>query len=158
MHHLLEKYFYGSCTEEEYQEIISWMNNPENDLYLSGALRGVWQDILKNNNKIDPDKQLLDHIHHHIALKEQSQHKNTIRLYRQILGLVAMLIIGLVIHALLFFQSYSPEDIITHNITVPYGGNTNFTLPDGSVVWINSGSTFSYPSEFRNERVVELKG
>lgn len=158
MYHLLEKYFNGTCTAEEYQEVVSWMKDPANDLYLGGALKGAWKEVLKKDNKIHPDEQLLDYIHHRIALEEQSQRVKNIRLYRQLLGVAAALIIGLVIHALFSVQPSLSEDITTHNITVPYGGKTNFSLPDGSVVWINSGSTFSYPSEFRNERVVELKG
>lgn len=160
MYHLLEKYFNGTCSEEEYQEVVSWMKDPANDLYLGGALKGAWKEVLKKDNKIHPDEQLLDNIHHRIALKEQSQRVKNIRLYRQLLGVAAVLVIGLVIHVLFSVQPYLSlsEDITTHNITVPYGGKTSFSLPDGSVVWINSGSTFSYPSEFRNERVVELKG
>jgi len=58
---------------------------------------------------------------------------------------------------LLYVQSQQTE-ITAQNITVPYGGKTQFTLPDGSAVWLNSGSSFSYPNKFDGERIVELTG
>ncbi|WP_372933685.1 FecR family protein [Mariniphaga sediminis] len=158
MYRLLEKYFSGKCTGEEYQEVVSWIKDPANDLFLGGALKEKWKESLEKDNKIQPDEQLLDSIHHRIALKEQSKRLRHIRIYRQLLVAAAVLIIGLVIHILFFSGPSSPRDIITHNVTVPYGGKTNISLPDGSVVWINSGSTFSYPTEFKDERVVEING
>ncbi len=45
------------------------------------------------------------------------------------------------------------------SLTTPKGGTYQITLPDGSTVWLNAGSTLKYPSRFdNNERVVELEG
>ncbi|MFV0266537.1 MAG: FecR family protein, partial [Draconibacterium sp.] len=44
------------------------------------------------------------------------------------------------------------------NVTVPFGAKTNITLPDGSLVWLNSGSTLSFSSEFEDKRPVVLVG
>jgi len=41
---------------------------------------------------------------------------------------------------------------------VPRGMKKVFTLPDGSVVTVNSGSELSYSSDFENDRLVKLKG
>ena len=48
----------------------------------------------------------------------------------------------------------------TNNITVPKGGQWQVILPDGSKIWLNSATSFSYPSTFgkQKERVVELSG
>jgi len=47
----------------------------------------------------------------------------------------------------------------THTLTTPKGGMYQITLPDGSRIWLNAGSTLTYPSQFdSNERVVELEG
>ena len=53
------------------------------------------------------------------------------------------------------------EHSITHSLTLttPKGGTYHVTLPDGSQVWLNAGSTLKYPSHFEiNERVVTLEG
>lgn len=42
---------------------------------------------------------------------------------------------------------------------VPYGEKSKMTLSDGTVVWLNAGSTLKYPAEFgRSGRTVELDG
>ena len=41
---------------------------------------------------------------------------------------------------------------------VPAGQRARTTLPDGTVVWLNAGSTMHYPSFFENERKVLLTG
>ena len=47
-----------------------------------------------------------------------------------------------------------------NNISTPKGGQWQLILPDGSKVWLNSASSFSYPASFekQKERVVQLKG
>ncbi len=47
---------------------------------------------------------------------------------------------------------------VAQTITVPTGQRAHITLPDGSSVWVNSGSTLRYPSVFQDTRLVELSG
>lgn len=52
-------------------------------------------------------------------------------------------------------------DIITsNNISTPKGGQWQVTLPDGSKVKLNSSSSLSYPTSFKNQkqRIVKLTG
>ncbi|WP_164126444.1 FecR family protein [Sphingobacterium luzhongxinii] len=44
-------------------------------------------------------------------------------------------------------------------LKTPRGGKLNFTLPDGSNVWLNSGTTLTYPAAFgKDSRSVKLEG
>ncbi|MDX9880449.1 MAG: DUF4974 domain-containing protein [Prolixibacteraceae bacterium] len=45
-------------------------------------------------------------------------------------------------------------------VKTAYGMQTSFSLPDGTEVWLNSGSILRYPKSFRNKdtRSIELKG
>lgn len=43
-------------------------------------------------------------------------------------------------------------------LTVPAGQRAHLVLPDGSAVWVNAGSTISYPSTFGDERRITLSG
>ena len=47
-----------------------------------------------------------------------------------------------------------------HQMYVPHGQKMKLTLSDGTRVWLNSGSSFSFPSQFLNEgqRLVSLQG
>lgn len=41
---------------------------------------------------------------------------------------------------------------------VPAGQRARITLPDGTIAWLNAGSTLTYPSVFGEERMVSLTG
>jgi len=46
-----------------------------------------------------------------------------------------------------------------NRVIIPYGKRSQITLPDGSHIWLNSGSQLSYPSEFSGKsREVYLSG
>lgn len=46
-----------------------------------------------------------------------------------------------------------------NQVIIPYGKRSQVTLPDGSHIWLNSGSQLSYPPEFsENSREVYLTG
>ncbi|MGX5820685.1 FecR family protein [Chitinophaga lutea] len=48
---------------------------------------------------------------------------------------------------------------VYNTITTPYGGQYQVKLPDGTTVWLNAGSTLTFPTVFTGrERVVQLKG
>lgn len=51
------------------------------------------------------------------------------------------------------------QEIKRHRIIVPKGMDMMCTLEDGTQVWLNAGSSLTYPVHFENhERVVELSG
>ncbi len=45
-----------------------------------------------------------------------------------------------------------------NKLIVPYGKRSSLKLPDGSKLWINSGSTVSFPSNFATNRHIEVDG
>lgn len=51
------------------------------------------------------------------------------------------------------------EAVEWYSVVVPYGGQYRVVLPDGSKVWLNSGTTLKYPTKFSTKsRQVELQG
>lgn len=48
---------------------------------------------------------------------------------------------------------------VRNTISTPYGGQYHVILPDGTKVWINAGSSLTFPTVFTgSERSVQLKG
>lgn len=55
--------------------------------------------------------------------------------------------------------SQSVKTVKYNILNTPMGGEYQLVLPDGSKVWLNSGSTLRFPTTFiGSERIVELKG
>ncbi len=50
------------------------------------------------------------------------------------------------------------EKISVNQIMVPYGKRSKIILPDGSLLWINSGSCISYASDFPENRRLNVQG
>jgi len=75
----------------------------------------------------------------------------------------AILIIPVIVLAgyLMYSQSFSStsSEIAYQEITSPFGMSSKVNLPDGTTVWLNSGSKLKYPVVFvSNERNVYLSG
>ncbi len=55
--------------------------------------------------------------------------------------------------------SQSAQTVKYNSLSTPMGGQYQLVLPDGSKVWLNSGSSLRFPTAFvGSERIVELKG
>ena len=79
---------------------------------------------------------------------------------KKFISIAAAFIVGVVISSAFYFiQSerfiYSAG---VQEITIPYGAKTKLSLPDGSIVWVNSGSKLTYPQVYRGQRTVSLEG
>jgi ferric-dicitrate binding protein FerR (iron transport regulator) len=60
--------------------------------------------------------------------------------------------------AAISYRQQEKPVIVQQELFVPAGQRARIILPDGSVAWLNAGSTLSYPSIFENERNVSLTG
>ncbi len=50
------------------------------------------------------------------------------------------------------------SDILYNTMSTPRGRQFQLTLPDGSRVWLNCASSIKYPTIFKGDRIVEVKG
>lgn len=113
-------------------------------------------DRLVMQKGIDVEKnwhQLHVRIHHH---KQKNQ---VLTWIRNIAAILLFPLLGL--SAYLYYQTNTlkskPAGLL--ETTTAYGVRTKITLSDGSEVWLNSGSTLSYPERFtEDKRQVTLSG
>lgn len=113
-------------------------------------------DRLVMQKGIDVEKnwhQLHARMHHH---KQKNQLLTWIR------NIAAMLLLPLLgLSAYLYYQTNTlkSKSVGLLETTTAYGVRTKITLSDGSEVWLNSGSTLSYPERFtEDKRQVTLSG
>lgn len=141
---LADKFFSGTATEVEKRYLHQWYDD-----HLSSHDRPleVHEDerILKGRIYA----KLLDDIGH----SEQKYGKAKARKYLFRFSSAAAIIV-LAVSAWALFGIVRPKDKVIH---VAHGERVQVELPDGSSVWLNSGSTFKYPEKFgAKERKVEL--
>lgn len=157
MDRLFKKYLNGTCTPDEYAKVLEMIRDGENNQSLDRFMNHNWEAIEAKSDEATNDN-LLGRIHHQIALTESITTQKNIRFYRLSLQVAAALIVGLIItSAYIFNYNYSLQSLTQHVSTSP-GSVTNFKLPDGSVVWLNSGSEITYAGNFEKDRKLQLKG
>lgn len=140
---ILTRYFQGECSEWEKEAIRIWLESDE-----SHKKQFIQERIRFDASVIvDEDK-----------ISSSSTTKVKIFLWNTLKVASAILIL---IGSSYFFnlsQSDKPNNLL-QSIYVPPGSRTSVTLPDGSLVWLNSNTSFKYPTTFASEnRVVELDG
>jgi len=73
--------------------------------------------------------------------------------------IAAILIVPLLLFSGYLYFNYGTDDTTpTETIKTPFGARTSLILPDGSAIWLNSGSEISYRHHFGSVREVRLKG
>jgi ferric-dicitrate binding protein FerR (iron transport regulator) len=160
MENQISKYLNGTANPNEFSEVLAALCASDNDGKVSFELLKHWEETLIAAIESKENSRLLDKIHHCIALEESRAVARKFTIYRNLLKVAAALIIGLMVTALLFYNQPKSELYaeISETVTTPYGARTSFKLPDGSEVWLNSGSVISFPRQYGAVRNVELTG
>ena len=163
---LIERYIKGLASEQEKADIEMLFLNGESNEVLKKQLQKDWETDESGIISSDTDfKALLDHIHHSIYkmeyLRKQRPLQRFIRIYSKA---AAVLLLPLLIAGTLVYKfAGNRSDVSTVNrvsaeIYAPLGSRVSFSLPDGTVGMLNSGSRLSYTMPFNDNRKVSLTG
>ncbi len=163
---LIAKYFAGETSLAESNELLEWINADNENKKLFNDNRKAWllmeQSMVKSKVEIDKEWDTIsgkiskmETVRPAIELPKASHSTQVRLLYRNIARYAAISMILLTVSALAYVYFATPKKIILA------AGNTSLeqTLPDGTIVTLNAGSSIEYPAEFINEtRNIELKG
>ena len=146
---LLIAYFKGEVSDEEAQQITEWIEAKiEHQRYYQQLCRlfevSYWiEDIPEQTEVAFPKKtKALPWKHYVISFMK----------------VAAIFVPGFALHFFLNWQKTTHHEL-QHQIHVPTGQHVEIMLADGSKVWLNSGSTLTFPSKFNGKkRMVELDG
>ena len=146
---LLIAYFKGEVSDEEAQQITEWIEAKiEHQRYYQQLCRlfevSYWiEDIPEQTEVAFPKKtKALPWKHYVISFMK----------------VAAIFVLGFALHFFLNWQKTTHHEL-QHQIHVPTGQHVEKMLADGSKVWLNSGSTLTFPSKFNGKkRMVELDG
>ena len=160
MNRLFNKYYRSLLNPDEFSEVSEFFSEAKNETRIFNMMKPFWEEELsKSLDSKRSNSDLYSKIKEFVLLDKQKRLGRKIRFYTWSLRIAAVFIIGLLLSTVFLFQEsrvqYSDQ---IQTITTPYGAKTNYTLPDGSIVWLNSGSTFSYAAKFGKTRSVTLVG
>lgn len=145
----------GSLTDNTTQELNVWIAaSEENRLYYE-EMKRTWESlhVLEANELFDKEKA-------YRLFRERTQARK--RTLRRVFSYAAVLIPFVLLSYFSFsYYRLSQEKprILLSDITVPKGSKTQFTLEDGTKIWLNSGTSISFNKDFgKQERRIQLSG
>ena len=168
--HLLDKFFNDSCTPEQAEQVLDWLDTTEGQEYLEERLQGEIEEYendrekksktnASNKNQIDPAF-LFNKIM--LRLGWGSLKRKRTFFMKPIIQLAASILV--IATATLFYLNIenSESDVVISE-TVIYMTNSDqqklITLRDGSTVRLNSNSTLTIEHGYNVEkRMVSLEG
>ena len=140
--HILARFIDGSASPQEKQQVLAWISLHEDNRRQYLSARRLWEMTLWHAEEPEEMRQ---------ARPRRCWLGRIVR-YAAVFLLAAVLT-----QAGAYFLSTT--DAATQQVIVPAGQRAELVLSDGTKVWLNSGSTFTFPSRFgKKDRAVALDG
>ena len=153
---LIYNYLSGKATPEETAALTDWTRAHPDNLRRYRQLRNIWQVAHPAFNPED--------IRVEEARKAVMKQLATVPWYRTALvywqRAAAVLVLPLLmLTAWLMADNEKEVAVSWQEVFAPYGTYSKVSLPDGSVAWLNAGSSLEFPAVFKEgERLVNLVG
>lgn len=147
---LLHKYIAGDATQQEKEEVARWLDADKENMKEFLAQRKLYNISIWQQESIPLPK---------VNLPSQNKRH---RFRSVMIGLSKIAAIFILAFTLLYSITTNdgkPEPAIMQTIFVPPGQRAELTLTDGTKVWLNAKTTFTFPNKFTaGSRQVILDG
>ena len=152
---LLPRYCEGLATEEERLQVEAWMDESQENRRMAKQVHALYlaTDTLHVMKKVDTEKALS-------RVKSRMTGKKKTMWWEWAQRAAAVLFIPLLVTLMVQHWGNDEQELAQMmEIKTNPGMTTSLTLPDGTLVFLNSESTLSYPSRFDGDtRNVNLQG
>jgi ferric-dicitrate binding protein FerR (iron transport regulator) len=151
------KYFSGELTGEERLTLLEEADvNPElkNNMLNYQNVNAILSLSPKDIQK----EQGIEGYKHLTNLRRQKQVIHRLKWAVSYAAVISLFIIPTWYIAQMISQPTGQSVSYQQELLVPAGQRARISLPDGTVAWVNAGSTLLYPSVFGKERKVSLTG
>lgn len=158
IHELIIRLLSGEASPSEKKSIAEWIAQSAENKQLFADLREIWltTGTLNNTDQYNLEAAIN-------KFRQQVQHEKK-RQPKQInfqpyLKYVAIIILALALPFSYYLGTRNTVKSSVTTISCAFGDKSSIALPDSSRVWLNSGSTLTFNSDFKNGgRNVELEG
>ena len=154
---IIKKYLRGRFSLDDKAAVDEYFSNQKHDQELSKILNDHFNELETQSATKDLSP-LLKVINHKKQFHSAKRRSPLARLGQVYAKAAAVLLVPLLIATIYFYQNQDRGAAPWVEIHSPYGARTQFSLPDGSTGWLNSGSIIRYPAQFHSNREVNLNG
>ena len=142
---LVRDFLHGDMPEEIQRRFRRWMTAPADRETKDAALFQAWKELLARPAERDYRHKLPD-IHHRIDMLDRAGKKSRFISLRRFAAAAALL--ALVVCGEYLFLRSRYERAPSVCLVTARGSKSEFTLPDGTRVWLNGDSRLSYPGRY----------
>ena len=156
---IIDKYLEGKATEEEQYELLNWLRNRKNRFQFRSSI-SEWSSGLNKEWFPDHGKETWDRIQSRIIQRSYTGWQRSKKIQNLMrYAAICFFVISVGSLAYIFINRVDSAGELYTNIAAESGHISNIELQDGSIVWLNSGSTISYNSNFgKRNRDIRLEG
>ncbi|WP_372650885.1 FecR family protein [Draconibacterium sp.] len=152
---LVIRYLKKELSEEGKKELFHWVYEKKENEKLFYHLKDIWETAQFENISKGADTNSEWERLAMVAIHEETDHfyekKSVKHTLYQVLKVAAVVLVTFGIGFMV--QKYLPEEEQYACVNVPYGAKSELQLPDGSMIWVNSGSTLKYPTDVSGKEV-----
>lgn len=159
---IITRHLLGEASTEEQNLLLSWLKDDIQNQHYFFQMKEIWTaSQIKNLNNTDTSWENLK------AMMEKSKNielnsgkkKNYIKLFRYAAFIAVLVCIGLLAYRYSSNVLNKKAEITYTEIITSDGQKKEVELPDGTKVWINSGTKLKYASNFgKTDRELFLQG
>jgi len=140
---LLYRFFEGTATYDEEQQVRQWVEESEHNRTLFMRERQIYDALLL------------------VSPQSFQENKKEVRISLWMVSTAAAVFLLLLVSGLYWVHLQEERKLLGqyHTLQVPAGQRINLILADNTNVWLNANSIFRYPTAFaKKERTVYLEG
>lgn len=161
---LFKKFRDNTISEEEYHRLMDWIRESGSESWMGKWMDAHWEELKKNGDLSERNTsrdirfhKILEKADKRRRIHRPGSGKTRYRYYQ----VAAILILLLSVSGIWYYQNQEkplpPPAMITQHISP--GEKATITLPDGTVVRLNSNTELVFPDRFSgNTREVTLRG
>lgn len=152
---VISRYLGGNASSEDIRLLESWVLESEDNQQYFRQVKNLWESSTELPISTDRAlRKVLQQIHPRVKRLSFWQVFQRVAAFAFIPLLIATVWLGPVRNL-----KTNTALISYHKVVAAFGSFSVLELPDGSKVWLNSGSSLRYPEKFSGKnRVVELEG
>lgn len=163
MESIIIKYLQGEVSKEEKEALLTWLKQNDNN---SKEFQNICQTWIASGGTLSNEQEIslaFDKLKNSICKVENKEEDRTPAKKRISLSKIAIVAAACIAAIIITWKfAYNPSNTNTHKvwneIVAESKSKEMHTLPDGSTVWIKSGSKISYNYFDENSRLVQLQG